>query len=123
MPSSLRGFLYRGALKIHTKAYCAAIEDFTEAIKLDPRHASLALFNRALCHHTIGNTLKVGRGMWGGKGEGVGGEREGVGWGEGGCEVGREMGREGRGREGEGMRCTDQCVGIAGYMETDSFGD
>ena len=31
MSSSLRGYLYRGSLKLHTRAYRSAIEDFTAA--------------------------------------------------------------------------------------------
>lgn len=36
--------------------HCSAIEDFSTAIRLDPQHASLAHFNRALCYHALGKT-------------------------------------------------------------------
>ena len=49
----------RGALKYHTKSYSSAIEDFTTAINMDPSHASLAHFNRALCHQATGELEKV----------------------------------------------------------------
>ena len=52
-------FLCRGALKYHVKLYSGAIDDLNTAINLDPAHAALAFFNRALCHQATGKPNKV----------------------------------------------------------------
>ena len=51
--------LHRGALKYHVKLYSGAIEDLNTAISLDPTHAALAYFNRALCFEATGNLHQV----------------------------------------------------------------
>ena len=53
-------FLCRGALKYHVKLYSGAIDDLNTAISLDPAHATLAFFNRALCYQATGKLQKVG---------------------------------------------------------------
>ena len=55
----LRYFLCRGALKYHVKLYSGAIDDLNTAINLDPAHAALAFFNRALCYQATGKLQKV----------------------------------------------------------------
>lgn len=51
---SVRGYLYRGALKYLSRSFTYAIYDLTEAINLD-QTCSLAYFNRALCYEQIKN--------------------------------------------------------------------
>ena len=51
--------MHRGALKYHTKLYSGAVSDFSTAIRLDPRHASLGHFNRALCYQATGKLQMV----------------------------------------------------------------
>ena len=51
---SVRGYLYRGALKYLSKSFKYAILDLTEAINLD-QTCSLAYFNRALCQQRVKN--------------------------------------------------------------------
>ncbi len=51
-PKSVRGYLYRGALKCLSLAYAYAIDDLTEALNLD-QTCALAYFNRALCHQKL----------------------------------------------------------------------
>jgi hypothetical protein len=53
-------YLCRGALKYHLKLYSGAVDDLNTAISLDPAHAAIAFFNRALCHQATGELHKVG---------------------------------------------------------------
>ena len=46
-------------MKYQVKLYPGAIEDFNTAISLDPPHAALAYFNRALCYEATGMLKKV----------------------------------------------------------------
>lgn len=57
-PQSVRGYLYRGALKYHIRAYELAIKDLTQATKID-NQCSLAYFNRAVCYHNSGQYDKA----------------------------------------------------------------
>lgn len=41
------------------RSYASAVEDFNTAVELDPAHADLALFNRAMCYHSMGQLSKV----------------------------------------------------------------
>ena len=49
---SVRGFLYRGALKYLSRGYEYAIDDLNEAIRLD-HTCTLAYYNRSLCYQQI----------------------------------------------------------------------
>ncbi len=46
-------------MKFYQMMYDGAIDDLTAAIHLDPRHASLAHFNRALCYQALGQLQMV----------------------------------------------------------------
>ncbi len=46
-------------MKFYQKIYDGAIKDLNTAIHLDPQHASLAHFNRALCYQALGNLQMV----------------------------------------------------------------
>lgn len=57
-PLSVRGYLYRGALKYHIRAYELAMRDLTQATKIDNK-CSLAYFNRAVCYQDSGQYEKA----------------------------------------------------------------
>lgn len=52
--------IIRGVLRHQMGYHDAAIADLSMAISLSPTHSVLALYNRAICHHTIGNIDQVG---------------------------------------------------------------
>ncbi|CAI9731680.1 repeat 6 [Octopus vulgaris] len=57
-PQSIKGLLYRGALKYFIGAYKFAIVDLTEAIKIQ-RNVAVAYFNRAVCYAAYGKKTKA----------------------------------------------------------------